>query len=118
MNETIKAERSNGQGLAKQIGFPTINIWRTSSNCGVYIVNEKDYGLGVAFIMPKSTEIHFFKDVDSFKKELEYTIKSEVECFPDSILDFFYKGLQYENFFNKYQNQTETIEGKEVFKKI
>ena len=104
MNETIKAERSDGEGIGRRIGFPTINISRTSSNCGVYIVNEKDYGLGVAFIMPKLTEIHFFKDVNSFKKELEYTIKSEEEFGPDGILDFFYKGLKYEKFFNKYQN--------------
>lgn len=82
-------------GLAGQLGFPTINLYHPSEDCGVYIVKETEYGLGVAFIMPTMTEIHFFDPVGTPKEELEYDIIMKIEAPENGMLDYFYKGLEY-----------------------
>ena len=91
----IKARRSDGLGVARQLGYPTINLYHPSEDCGVYLVREKEYGLGAAFVMPNLTEIHFFNRVESPKDELEYEILSKLEAPENGILDYFYKGLAY-----------------------
>ena len=89
----IKAKRSDGLGLAGELGFPTINLYHASEDCGVFIVDEQDYGLGAAFIMPNLTEIHFFDEVKEQKDELTYEILYKIDPPENGILDYFYKGL-------------------------
>ena len=100
----ITAKRSDGLGIARQLGFPTINLYHPSDNCGVYLVCEKEYGLGAAFVMPNLTEIHFFNPVESPKDELEYELLSKLEAPENGILDYFYKGLEYHKILERIES--------------
>ena len=91
----IKAKRSDGLGLARKLDFPTINLYHKSEDCGVFIVDEQDYGLGAAFVMPNLTEIHFFEPVKAEKDDLQYRILYKIDPPENGILDYFYKGLEY-----------------------
>ena len=91
----IKGKRSNGLGLASELGFPTINLYVESEDCGVFIVDCSAHGLGVAFVMPNLTEIHFFEPVEDPADDIECEILYQIEAPENGILDYFYKGLEY-----------------------
>lgn len=89
----VKAKRSDGLGLARKLGFPTVNLYHKSVDCGVFLIDEVDHGEGIAFVMPNLTEIHFFSPVTEDKDDLEYEILSKVDAPRNGILEYFYKGL-------------------------
>jgi FAD synthase len=91
----MKFRVEKGNGIAKQLGFPTMNVFVESEDCGVFIVDEVDYGLGVSFVMPNLTEIHFFDDVSDQKEEIDYEVLYKIDPPEGGILDYFYKGLYY-----------------------
>ena len=94
----IKGKTNKGYGMAKHYGFPTANLNRTArtNKCGVFTVEDKNYGKGVAFIMPTLTEIHFFNHIDEPIEEVDCQIIAKVKA-PNrpykGILDYFYLGL-------------------------
>jgi len=92
----VKAKRSKGLGLARKLGFPTVNLYHKSSECGVFMINERDHGKGVAFVMPNLTEIHFLDVVTEDKDVLEYEILEKVDGPENGILDYFYQGLEHD----------------------
>ena len=68
-----------GEGFASKIGYPTINILNASNTKPyLYIIKEKDYGDGCAFVTPDVAEIHFFKEVNCEKQFLSCNIISEI----------------------------------------
>ena len=94
----IKGKTSKGMGMARQLGFPTANLNRTAktNKCGVYTVEDKNYGKGLAFVMPSLTEIHFFNPIDEPIEEVDCKIIAKVKA-PNrpykGILDYFYLGI-------------------------
>jgi hypothetical protein len=81
--------------LASKLGFPTINIYTQSEDCGVFAVDHPEYGQGVAFVMPNLTEIHFLKSVEKSPEYLECKVLHKVNPPENGILDYFYKGLAH-----------------------
>jgi len=81
--------------LASKLGFPTINLYIQSEDCGVFVVDHSEYGQGVAFVMPNLTEIHFMNPVEKSPEYLECKVLHKVDPPENGILDYFYKGLSY-----------------------
>lgn len=90
----IKGKVKSGLGLARQLGFPTVNLDIRSRDCGVYIVKEDDYGDGVAFVMPNLTEIHFLSKPETIKTHLQCKVINKIDPPDNGILDYFYKGIE------------------------
>tara|TARA_B100001063_G_scaffold247146_1_gene290589 strand:- start:7765 stop:8079 length:315 start_codon:yes stop_codon:yes gene_type:complete len=94
----VKRKTDKGYGMARQLGFPTanLNVSTPTSMCGIYWIEDKNYGKGLAFVMPTLTEIHFLNQIDEEIKEVDYQITSKIEA-PNrpykGILDYFYLGL-------------------------
>lgn len=90
-----------GEGFGSRIDFPTVNIFNESkTRPHIYIIEEKDYGEGCAFVTPDVSEIHFFSKIQCEKKFLNCKIISEVNRPRKSeyrnyisVLDIFMKGL-------------------------
>jgi len=90
-----------GEGFASRIDFPTVNIFNESKTSpNIYIVEEKDFGEGCAFVTPDVAEIHFFKKINCKKKSIKCKIVSTVERPKKSlyknhisVIDIFLKGL-------------------------
>jgi len=92
----IKGQVSSGLGLARELGYPTANLYQESDSgsCGVFAINDKTHGPGIAFIMPKLTEIHFLTPVQGPIDEIEAEIVDWIDPPKNGILDYFYKGLE------------------------
>lgn len=93
----IEGDRSKGLGVASNLGFPTINLYRKSDDCGVFTVKHDDYGFGVAFVMPELTEIHFFNPVKCPSTYIVCHVLQKIPPYSNGILEYFYKGLGYES---------------------
>ena len=91
----IKGRVSSGLGLARQLGYPTVNLYQESDNCGVFVIDDKVQGPGIAFVMPKLTEIHFLTPITEPIEEIAAEIVDKIEPPENGILDYFYKGLAY-----------------------
>lgn len=90
----IKGRVSRGLGLARQLGYPTVNLYQESDNCGVFVIDDKVQGPGIAFVMPSLTEIHFLMPLLGSVEEVEAEIVDRIEAPEGGILDYFYKGLE------------------------
>lgn len=90
----IKGQVQSGLGLARQLGYPTVNLYQESDNCGVFAINDKTHGPGIAFVMPSLTEIHFLAPVQGPIDEIEAEIVDWIDPPEHGILDYFYKGLE------------------------
>lgn len=84
----------SGNGFARQLGYPTVNVYRESEDCGVFFVEDSVLGPGIAFVMPKLTEVHFLSPVHE-PRTLDLTVISKIDPPENGILDYFYKGLEY-----------------------
>jgi len=93
----IEGSTSKGLGVASQLGFPTINLYQTSDDCGVYMVADDDLGIGVAFVMPELTEIHFLGSVDNPPDYISCRVLQKIPPHPNGILDYFYRGLEHDS---------------------
>jgi FAD synthase len=89
----IKGQVQSGLGLARQLGYPTVNLYQESYNCGVFVIDDKNHGPGIAFVMPRLTEIHFLSSVHGPILEIEAEIVDWIDPPENGILDYFYKGL-------------------------
>ena len=91
----IKGCPRSGNGFAKYLGYPTVNLYQKSYNCGVFAVRDKKHGPGIAFIMPNLTEIHFLSEVTQPVEHVECEVLNQIDPPENGILDYFYKGLEY-----------------------
>jgi len=91
----IKGQVQSGLGLARQLGYPTVNLYQKSDNCGVFVIDDKNHGPGIAFVMPSLTEIHFLTPVHGPIDEIEAEIVDWIDPPENGILDYFYKGLEH-----------------------
>jgi len=91
----IKGQVSSGLGLARQLDYPTVNLYQESDDCGVFLVEDKEFGKGVAFVMPNLTEIHFFSKITQHVNQIECEVLNKINAPENGILDYFYKGLYY-----------------------
>ena len=89
----IKGQVQSGLGLARQLGYPTVNLYQESDNCGVFVIDDKVHGPGIAFVMPRLTEIHFLSKITQPIEQIECTVLSKIDPPENGILDYFYKGL-------------------------
>ena len=89
----IRGQAQNGLGMASKLGYPTVNLYQKSDNCGVFTVNDKAHGPGIAFVMPNLTEIHFLSEVTQPVEQIECEVLNKIEPPENGILDYFYRGL-------------------------
>jgi len=89
----IKGQPQSGLGMARHLGYPTVNLYQKSDNCGVFTVNDKTHGPGIAFVMPNLTEIHFLSEVTQPVEQIECEVLNKIEPPENGILDYFYRGL-------------------------
>lgn len=90
----IEGSPESGNGFARQLGYPTVNLYQESDNCGVFVIDDKNHGPGIAFVMPRLTEIHFLTPVQGPIDEIEAEIVDWIDPPENGILDYFYKGLE------------------------
>ena len=89
----IEGKPESGNGFARQLGYPTVNLYQKSDNCGVFVIDDKIQGPGIAFIMPRLTEIHFLMPLLGPVTHIEAEIVDKIDPPENGILDYFYKGL-------------------------
>jgi FAD synthase len=90
----IEGKPESGNGFARQLGYPTVNLYQKSDNCGVFVIDDKVQGPGIAFVMPSLTEIHFLMPLLGPVDEIEAEIVDRIDPPENGILDYFYKGLE------------------------
>jgi hypothetical protein len=100
VEEKIKGKVIKGYGIAKLIGWPTINILNeTNTFPSIYYISHNIYGQGVAIVLNKSIEIHFLKTVNNFTDEyisvdiLFNLFKDNIKAIPDNVIGILYKGI-------------------------
>lgn len=91
----IKGQISSGLGLARQLDYPTVNLYQKSDDCGVFLVEDKEFGKGIAFVMPNLTEIHFLSKITQPIEQIECDVLNKIDPPENGILDYFYKGLKH-----------------------
>ena len=75
--------------------YPTINMVNANDyETGVFIINNNQYGKGMAFVMPDLIEIHFFQEVDYKDNYISCNVIEKIPSPPNGILYCFYKGLE------------------------
>ena len=89
----IEGRPESGNGFARQLGYPTVNLYQESDNCGVFVIDDKNHGPGIAFVMPRLTEIHFLSKITQPIEQIESTVLNKIDPPENGILDYFYKGL-------------------------
>lgn len=75
----IKGKVVRGKGLARTLGFPTVNITNDLNiQSNVYFINHKVHGIGSAIVMKDYCEIHFIESPSN--------VESYIECDVDGVL--------------------------------
>lgn len=90
----IEGQPGPGNGFARQLGYPTVNLYQESDACGVFVIDDENHGTGIAFVMPRLTEIHFLSPVHEPVTYIEAKVVGKIEPPDHGILDYFYKGLE------------------------
>jgi|Laugresu1bdmlbsd_1035121.scaffolds.fasta_scaffold99971_2 FAD synthase len=91
----IRGTVFRGLGLASKLDFPTVNIKNENKTpSGIYLVEHKEYGKGVAFVLRRICEIHFFKRIEFEGQYLSCDLIQKINP-PQTggILDVFYNGI-------------------------
>ena len=89
----IRGQAQNGLGMARQLGYPTVNLYQKSDNCGVFTVNDKTHGPGIAFVMPNLIEIHFLSEITHPVEHIECDVLHKIDPPENGVLDYSYRGL-------------------------
>ena len=91
-----------GLGIARQIGFPTVNITNDNGiKPNLYSVHHEEHGYGSAFVMNGSAEVHFLNEPGDIEETLSCKIlkglfKEDKEPQTGTLLHVLYDGLMKE----------------------
>ena len=91
-----------GLGIARQVGFPTINITNDRViEPNLYEVHHKEHGYGSAFVMNNSAEVHFLDEPSNVETILSCRIlrgffKENQEPETGTLLHVLYDGVMKE----------------------
>jgi FAD synthase len=64
-----------GMGIARQIGFPTVNITNDNGiEPNLYAIHHEEHGYGSAFVMNDYAEVHFLNEPGDIEEILSCEI--------------------------------------------
>tara|TARA_R110001592_G_scaffold278751_2_gene546066 strand:- start:176 stop:490 length:315 start_codon:yes stop_codon:yes gene_type:complete len=98
----IEGEVIEGMGLARQLGFPTINVTNDLKiEPNLYLVNHKKHGKGSAIVMKNYCEIHFLDTPENVESHMQCEILDSIfneETLPSEgrVLRVLYDGIMNE----------------------